>query len=219
MQVTFIKTTRQPVNLLAHAYLSFDQPPILVGNMISDYVKGRKKLLYPEQIQRGIALHRAIDAFTDQHDATRAAKEFFRPDYRLYAGACVDVVYDHFLANDTNEFETGAALDRFAKNSYNNLEPYISLMPEKFAAMFPYMQVQNWLYHYRFKYGIEKSFGGLIRRSAYLTDSAPAFAAFEKHYEALHRCYDDFFPEVKQLAIDWLGQNDQQNFTSGIISF
>ncbi|MBL0357812.1 MAG: DUF479 domain-containing protein [Chitinophagaceae bacterium] len=186
--------------------------------MISDYVKGRKKLLYPEQIQRGIALHRAIDTYTDQHDATKAAKEFFRPDYRLYAGACVDVVYDHFLANDVNEFETEAALNSFAQKTYNSLEPYKTLMPEKFAAMLPYMQSQNWLYHYKFKFGIEKSFGGLVRRSAYLTDSAAAFAVFEKHYDELHQCYDHFFPGVKQMAIEWLHQNDQQNFTSGIIS-
>lgn len=30
------------MNYLAHAYLSFDEPEILVGNMISDFVKGKK---------------------------------------------------------------------------------------------------------------------------------------------------------------------------------
>ena len=31
------------MNYLAHAYLSFNDPEILVGNMISDFVKGKKK--------------------------------------------------------------------------------------------------------------------------------------------------------------------------------
>jgi len=30
------------MNYLAHAYLSFDHEEILVGNLISDFVKGKK---------------------------------------------------------------------------------------------------------------------------------------------------------------------------------
>ena len=199
------------MNLLAHAYLSFNDPNILVGNMISDYVKGKKKFLYPEAIQKGIMLHRAIDEFTDTHPATKEAKEFFRPDYRLYAGACVDVVYDHFLANDSNEFENEEALKLFSANTYSSLEENKIQLPEKFAAMLPYMQSHDWLYHYRFMFGIEKSFGGLVRRSAYLTDSATAFKILETNYNALQQCYVVFFPAVKNFAADWL-----QNFTNGI---
>src|SRR6187399_2217830 len=92
------------MNYLAHAYLSFGRPGILVGNMISDHVKGKKKYDYPEQIQQGIAVHREIDRFTDIHSATKEAKEIFRPAYRLYAGSLMDVIYDHFLALDEKEF-------------------------------------------------------------------------------------------------------------------
>ncbi|KAF0239868.1 MAG: hypothetical protein FD183_1294 [Chitinophagaceae bacterium] len=49
------------MNYLAHAYLSFNEPSILLGNMISDYVKGKKQYDYPLLIQKGIHLHRAID--------------------------------------------------------------------------------------------------------------------------------------------------------------
>ena len=72
--------------------------------MTSDFIKGRKKFDYPDNIQKGIMLHRAIDTFTDDHEATKEAKNIFRPAYRLYSGAFVDVVYDHFLATDENEF-------------------------------------------------------------------------------------------------------------------
>lgn len=199
------------MNLLAHAYLSFNDPGILTGNMISDYVKGKKKLLYPAIVQKGITLHRAIDAFTDDHPATKEAKEFFRGSYRLYAGAFVDVVYDHFLANDPLEFEDGKALQLFAASTYQGLEQNKPHLPEQFAAMLPYMQAHNWLYNYRFKFGIERSFEGLVRRSTYLTDSAPAFSIFEEHYQSLGECYRHFFPYVKKMAVDWL-----QNYTSGI---
>jgi acyl carrier protein phosphodiesterase len=78
--------------------------------MISDFVKGKKKFDYPVPIQKGIALHRTIDSFTDQHEATKEAKEIFRPAYRLYSGAFVDVVYDHFLATDMAEFSEESLL-------------------------------------------------------------------------------------------------------------
>jgi len=72
--------------------------------MISDFVKGKQKLDYPLAIQQGITLHRAIDSFTDSHAVTRQAKSFFKEAYGLYAGPLVDVVYDHFLANDPLRF-------------------------------------------------------------------------------------------------------------------
>jgi len=93
------------MNYLAHAYLSFSNEEILVGNMISDFVKGNKKVAYPSSIQKGIMLHRIIDRFTDDHPATRQANTFFKPAVRLYAGAFTDVVYDHFLALGTESWE------------------------------------------------------------------------------------------------------------------
>lgn len=193
------------MNYLAHAYLSFNEPEILVGNMISDFVKGKKKFDYSAGIQRGIALHRFIDEFTDDHPATKEAKEIFRPDYRLYAGAFADVVYDHFLAVDSNEF-TGTSLMNFTQQTYHQLSAYITVFPERFQKMFPYMQQQNWLYNYQFRPGIEKSFGGVVRRSAYLTESGKAFKLFEKHYDLLRDCYKKFFPAVKQHAREKLNQ-------------
>jgi acyl carrier protein phosphodiesterase len=183
------------MNYLAHAYLSFHHPEILVGNMISDYVKGKKKFDYSPGIQQGMDLHRAIDTFTDEHAVNKKAKEIFRPHYRLYAGAFVDVVYDHYLATDNSIF-SNESLQEFAKETYQTLEPYSAVFPERFAMMFPYMKTQNWLYNYRERWGIEKSLHGVVRRAAYLTESATAFSLFEEYYDELQNCYDDFFPEL-----------------------
>jgi acyl carrier protein phosphodiesterase len=188
------------MNYLAHAYLSFKKPEILVGNMISDFVKGKKKFEYPAGIQAGIRLHREIDSFTDTHPATRNAKEVFREAYRLYAGAFMDVVYDHFLATDKNEFPDGSLLS-FSENTYALLEPFISLVPENFQRVFPYMRQQNWLFNYQYSGGIEKSMAGLVRRSAWLTESETAFSLFQQHYSHLQSCYNQFFPELKDFAM------------------
>ena len=187
------------MNYLAHAYLSFGQPEIIVGNLISDFVKGKKKFDYPLGIQKGIALHRAIDTFTDTHSATKDAKEVFRPHYRLYSGAFIDVVYDHFLANDKNEFSE-TSLSSFSQSIYLTLEENKQWFPERFARMFYYMKMQNWLFHYRMIEGTEKSFGGLVRRSAYLNDSDAACKLFEEYYQLLQHCYRLFWADVKPFA-------------------
>lgn len=187
------------MNYLAHAYLSFNQPEILVGNIISDFVKGKKQFDFPENIHKGIILHRSIDAFTDEHEITKQAKKFFKPAVGLYAGAFVDVVYDHFLACDTTEFKDESLL-HFSLSVYKTLSDYQHVLPPKFALMFPYMKMDNWLYNYRTLNGAEKSFAGLVRRAKYLNNSKPAFECFKNNYEALMQCYYSFFPAIKNFA-------------------
>lgn len=192
------------MNYLAHAYLSFQQTDILLGNMISDYIKGKKQFDYPPAVQKGITLHRAIDNFTDTHAATQELKSFFRPQYRLYSGAFADIVYDHFLANDHNEFGSETILQQFAKHTYRQLENKAALFPPTFREMFPYMKEYDWLSNYRYTWAIEKSFSGLVRRAVYLTESAIAFEIFNTHYSSMQNCYQAFFPEVKEFALHQL---------------
>ena len=187
------------MNYLAHAWLSFNQQEVLVGNMISDYVKGKKRYDFDVTIQKGIMLHRSIDAFTDEHETTKAAKQFFKPLVGLYAGAFIDVAYDHFLACDINEF-TDESLLNFSLHTYAVLEKYKAVFPEKFARMFPYMQADNWLYNYRNLSGAEKSFAGLTRRAKYLEHNPKVFECFLENYEAIKHYYTLFFPSLKSFA-------------------
>jgi len=211
--------TLDTVNYLAHAYLSFGIPDVVVGNLISDFVKGKKQLEYPDSIRKGITLHRAIDTFTDSHPVTRHAKSYFRAVYGLYSGALIDVAYDHFLANDPVAFpaegaegpvgaekSTGGApgaipLAAFAQQTYRQLATRESLFPERFARMFPYMRDQDWLYHYRYKEGIFNSFAGVARRAAYMPPPRQACELFEAHFTDLEACYREFFPSLRDFAV------------------
>lgn len=192
------------MNYLAHAWLSFYKPGILTGNIISDFVKGKKRFDFDEEIQKGIMLHRLIDAFTDEHPDTKRAKQYFKPEVGLYAGAFVDVAYDHFLALDKNEF-TDESLANFSYHTYEILDEHASVFPEKFARIFIYMKQDNWLYNYKTLYGIEQSFKGLIHRAKYLQNNVAAFDCFSNNYTALQDCYSSFFPEVKSFAYAHLG--------------
>jgi len=190
------------MNYLAHAYFSFNNPPILLGNMISDYVKGKKQYDYPPEIQKGIKLHRLIDTFTDEHQITKEIKKIFAPSVRLYSGAFVDVVYDHFLATNKTILNKEQWL-AFTITSYELLADQSTYFPEKFATIFPYMQSQNWLFNYRYTWGIENSFGGLVRRAKYLDSSEEAFDLFLLHYDEIAILAKPFLNEVQIFTKDF----------------
>lgn len=189
------------MNLLAHAFLSFQDTDILAGNMISDYVKGKKQYDLPTNVQKGIQLHRIIDTFTDQHLVVKELSEIFRPKYRLYSGAIIDIVFDHFLANDEIHFNKDQLHD-FTQTIYTQLSIHQTIFPERFAKMFPYMTSQNWLFHYQSTEGIQRSLGGLQRRAKYIDETETAFQLFLQHYEQIQTGYQLFFPELLQMSKD-----------------
>ncbi len=188
------------MNYLAHAFLSFNDPEVLAGNMISDHVKGKAQYDYAPGVLAGIKLHRAIDEFTDQHPVTKEMMQVFKPHYRLYAGAFVDIVYDYCLANDPSQFERDEDLLRFSQDTYTLLQPQLEIFPTKFRGMFPYMVSQNWLYNYQFEEGIHNSFRGLAHRAAYLSESQVAFDLFRQNKTFLQEQYHMFFHSVKTFA-------------------
>jgi acyl carrier protein phosphodiesterase len=187
------------VNYLAHAYLSFGDPEVLTGNMISDFVKGRKKFAYNTRILGGINLHRAIDEFTDDHPVNKTVANIFRPAYRLYSGAFVDVVYDHFLALELAALPQ--SFEDYTVSVYDTLEKYKHMFPPVFNNIFPYMKQHNWLFNYQYSWGIEKSLAGLVHRAAYLSESKTAFDLFNKRYDEIKAAYQVFFPSLRTFAL------------------
>ncbi len=189
------------MNFLAHAYLSFDDPEVLTGNLISDFVKGRKKYDYQPGILKGIELHRSIDQFTDDHDINKEMRKVFRPAYGLYSGAFLDVVYDHFLALQLADLGEEDFED-FTQRLYNDIARFEPLLPNTFRNIFPYMRMHNWLFNYQFSFGIKNSFEGLVHRARYISESEPAYRVFKDNYESLKSAYEEFFPQLRSYSLE-----------------
>ena len=185
------------MNYLGHAYLSFGDSEILTGNLIADHVKGRLALeKFPPGIRKGIELHRKIDSFADTHPATQRAKIWFREDYGLYAGAIMDTLYDHFLANDPKLILSDAALLEFSEDVYAKVAIHEAYFPEAFAKYFPHMRQHNWLYGYKTLLGMQRSLQGLSRRAAYMPPVDKAYLTFIAHYYELAQCYYEFIDGI-----------------------
>lgn len=189
------------MNYLGHAYLSYGDAELLTGNMIGDFVKGKLILnTLPAGIAKGALLHRKIDSFADNHPANQRAKVWFRQDYGLYAGASIDTVYDHFLANDPKHFASEKILFDFTQDTYHKLATYITFFPEIFAQMYPHMREHNWLYGYRTLTGVQRSLNGLARRAKHMPPIENAYSTFISHYYQLNQCYYEFMDDVVKFV-------------------
>lgn len=187
------------MNFLAHAYLSFGNPEILIGNLIADTIKGRQIETLPMSIQKGVQLHRSIDSYTDTHPVTIQAKEVFTEKAGRYNSPFLDVSYDHFLAlDDTNEPASGWG--NFAQACYNTIEQYHSVLPARFCSMYLYMKKENWLYNYKYEWMIQRSFERLQKRASFLDDNASIFDDFIKYYKDIEESYKLFFPDLKNFV-------------------
>lgn len=194
------------MNFLAHAYLSMKKSGVITGNLISDYVKGKKQYDYPERVRAGIILHRSIDEFTDKHESTRTIKSFFAPHYRLYAGAFCDVVYDHFLANDRMIFPDARLIDELTAQVYADLEEHADLLPPAFVPVYQSMREHNWLGLYGNDWAVKRSFDSLAKRSRYLTEAEIAYGIFLQNKNLMQGAYEAYFPALQSFSIMKLEQ-------------
>ena len=62
------------MNFLAHAWLAGESPALVVGGVFGDWVKGPLPGTLPADLARGVALHRAIDAFAETDSASGDAR-------------------------------------------------------------------------------------------------------------------------------------------------
>lgn len=188
------------MNFLAHLYLSGDDPEIMVGNFIGDFVRGRNMHeQFQQNIAIGIELHRKIDEFTDSHLVVLESKKRLRPKYRHYAPVIVDVFYDHFLAIHWPRWHPQPLPD-FATFAYSQLENHEAILPERVLQMMPYMIRGNWLVNYAKTEGIHRALSGMSRRTPYESKMDEAVHDLEKYFNEFESEFLLFFPELKQMS-------------------
>jgi acyl carrier protein phosphodiesterase len=197
------------VNFLAHLFLSKDDPEIMVGNFIGDFVRGRNlESVYTKKIALGIELHREIDAYTDKHEIVMESKKRLRPKYRHYSPVIVDVFYDHFLAAGWPAFHPQLLTD-FAANAYSTINLHEPILPQRVTYMLPYMTKGNWLVNYAHVEGINRALTGMSQRTPYESKMNEATLDLEKHYNDFQKEFNDFFPQLKKFCDDWLNNKFQ----------
>jgi acyl carrier protein phosphodiesterase len=187
------------MNFLAHAYLSFGQEKILVGNFAADFIKGKEILRYHGDTKTGILLHREIDFFTDSHPLVKAAQSYLRPKFRHYSTVITDIFFDYFLGKHWAKF-SDTPLELFVKQTYQIMERHLAELPGSFSEMFYWMRKQNWLLHYKELSGIQRTLIGLSNRTAFdskMNEAPELLLEKEAEFEVI---FFAFFRELETFA-------------------
>ena len=183
------------MNFLAHIYLSFDDDEVAIGNFIADNIKSKRYKHLPEQIQKGILLHRAIDSYTDAHPLHKQSSKRLYPNYRHYSRVIVDIIYDHFLAKNWQQYSDVSLAD-YVDTFYGLLERNYSLLPEATQRMMPYMISDNWLLNYGNIEGISRVLSGMNRRTQNKSKMNLAVQELETFYTSFESEFTQFFEDL-----------------------
>jgi len=183
------------VNFLAHTYLSGCNEEIIVGNFMGDYVKGRNYMNYPEQVKKGILVHRDIDTFTDMHMITKNSKLLVAPKYQKYAGIVIDIFYDHFLASLWDNYST-LPLHEFVNRTYDLLKRNYKVLPESIKNWFPTFLENNWMMAYTTIDGIELVLDRMSENTSLPNHAAYAVEVLSDRYEIFQDNFLEFFPTI-----------------------
>lgn len=199
------------MNFLAHAFLSFQHPALIRGNLLGDFVKGEQRMAFSDEERVGMDLHRFIDTFTDNHPSFQKARILMRPAGIMGAGVFVDIIFDHMLAKHSNYFNNDTLI-AFAQQVYADLPLAHPATPPRAVEFFQAMVKYDWLYHYRHIAGTERSLQGMCRRYPRLGRAEEVLQGFHTHYNALEMHFDALFPELALACNDFLRQHPQFNY-------
>jgi acyl carrier protein phosphodiesterase len=195
------------LNFLAHIYLSGDNDDIKIGNFLGDFVKGRLTKLtsaqYSEGVIKGMALHREIDFFTDNHPLVRQSIDRLQPKYHKFSGIVIDMFYDHVLAKNFHQYSS-VSLGEYAQNFYELLEKRKAEIPEPMERMVKSMVTRNWLLGYKSYEGIEWALTGIAKRLSFESGIENATEELRKDYDLYEAEFQLFFPEIIARSTKYL---------------
>ncbi|HEX4986391.1 MAG TPA: ACP phosphodiesterase [Burkholderiales bacterium] len=187
------------MNYLAHLYLAEPDDDGWLGALMGDFVKGPLDASRGDALTRAIALHRAIDTYTDAHPVVLRSKARVSTGRRRFAGVMVDLFYDHFLARHWREYHD-EPLERFSARVYGILLDRLDALPERLQRIAPSMARTDWLGSYAEIGSVRvalDNMGRRLRRENALRGSADELVA---NYAALESDFREFFPELSAFA-------------------
>ncbi len=188
------------MNFLAHFYLSGKADEhLLIGNFLADYLKNAQVNQLPASVQRGVAFHRHIDTYTDQHPEVLKGVRRMYSRHSKYAPVVIDVFYDYFLSLNWDKY-ADEPLKAFIENVYGRLERHLSLMPRPVRDFVPKMIADNWLETYATHNGIAYTFRRMSRRASKPEYLAGAIETMVAHFDVLNTEFNQFFPDVIAYA-------------------
>lgn len=184
------------MNFLAHTYLSFREPGLIVGNYLGDFVTNKVMKTLPKEVQSGVKLHRFIDSFTDQHAVVKEGTRLLHPTMGKYAPVVLDIYFDFLLSKYWEDYEE-MSLSTYCRHPYQVLMDYQNVMPPMISDRVERMVADRWLENYQHYQGLERVFGFLSRRARFQSNLADAAGVLQELEAPLGAVFNRFFPDLE----------------------
>ena len=184
------------MNYLAHIYLSGTNDLLKIGNFMADSIKGTDYEQFGADLKKGILLHLHIDSFTDMHPIYRQSKHRLHQKYGHYSGVIMDILYDHFLAKNWNEY-SDENLETYAANFYQLLQNNYDVLTDRIKKMMPYMIGRNWLASYATLSGIEMILFQMDYKTKHRVHMQEAMVELVEFYTEFESEFFLFFDELR----------------------
>ncbi len=186
------------MNFLFHLYLSGNDPELLVGNYMGDFVKGRLEGSFPPGIERGIRLHRRIDTFAGGNGHFLRSKRRLDPSLGHYRGVMVDLFYDHFLALNWDKYGC-CPYGRYLADASRIVQSHAAFLPGSLHRLTPVI-FGDLLPSYLEVEGIGRALGRMSSRIARPNPLGKGAGELRLHYEGLGGDFREFLPEVREFV-------------------
>ncbi|MBK9152298.1 MAG: DUF479 domain-containing protein [Saprospiraceae bacterium] len=176
-------------------FLSGEDPDIIAGNYIADFVSNAQTVFFSEKVRAGILLHREIDHFTDNHPVISLFNARLRETQKKYAPVVTDIFLDYFLSRHWHEYHE-VPLRQFADSIYHVLEHYYTILPEKLRSLAPRMIADDFLLSCSSEERLVKTLHFLARRARFDNNIPHAHQDLQRFYQEFSENFRIFFPEA-----------------------
>lgn len=191
------------MNLVAHQYLSFNQPSIQIGNLLGEVVKGNKFNLYTEEISKGILLHRAIDHFTDHNTIVKDSTSYFHPTQHKYAPIIIDLMYDYFLIKNWSLYYF-KSFKEFKDDCYNLFIANYNSYPNSLKILVDHLLKHDWFSNYETLDGIQKTLNGISRKTNFPNNLDNSLQNMIDYQEIIEEHFLLFFPKIITMSQNFI---------------
>ena len=188
------------MNYLAHAALAEPSDEARLGAILGDFARGLDEAALPADVHYALLEHRALDRWFDAREDVRAARAWFPPELRRFAGILIDVFVDHVLAREWRTLGPVPLTD-LSGSLYRSFDTYAHLLPPRLAEVGPRMASQDWLGGYGDRDNIGRALAGIERRMRRTTGLTAGIAILDSHAEQLRELTLRALPE----AFGWVG--------------
>lgn len=196
------------MNLLAHAYLGFDDVALVTGQIAGDFVKGPDLSAYPPDIQNGIRMHRKLDVWTDRHPVFKRSCARFPKERRRVAGIIVDLAYDHSLARHWSHY-CHTDLVNYADFLYVSLEKFRSDLPADMNGFINRVPEVGLFEGYRDIQGLERAVRFVESRFKRTGLFEGVMAEIDAVLPEIDQDFAEFFPAAIRHAATLAPQSEQ----------